>query len=115
MKKRQENLEITIKQDLDNSTEGIRTFDEDRGASVNEMARIVRLLPANNTGTHLKVETPLDHIFVFPGKYHIKYNCRILDNKFSASDHNPVMAYITIIDPDTEEYRKEGKGVFQER
>jgi len=75
----------------------------------------VRLLPRDNIGTHLKVESPLDHIFIFPGKYHVKYDCRIYDDKFSASDHNPVVADITIFDTDTEAYKKQGRGVFQEK
>jgi endonuclease/exonuclease/phosphatase family metal-dependent hydrolase len=74
----------------------------------------VRLLPNNKIGTHVKLETPVDHIFVFPGKYHIKYDSRICDDGFSASDHNPVVANITIFDTDTEVYKKQGKGVFQE-
>lgn len=74
----------------------------------------VRLLPNNNIGTHVKLDTPVDHILVFPGKYHIKYDCRIVDDKFSASDHNPVVADITIFDTDTEEYKRQGKGIFQE-
>lgn len=75
----------------------------------------VRLLPNNNIGTHLKVETPVDHIFIFPGKYHIKYNCRIYDDKFSASDHNPVVAEVVMFDTDTEVYKRQGRGVFQEK
>lgn len=75
----------------------------------------VRLLPKNNMGTHLKLESPVDHIFIFPGRYHIKYSCRVLDDKFSASDHNPVIAEISIFDTNTEVYKKEGKGVFQEK
>ena len=74
----------------------------------------VRLLPSNNIGTHVKLDTPVDHIFVFPGKYHIKYNCRVCDDGFSASDHNPVVADLTIFDTDTDIYKKQGKGVFQE-
>ncbi len=74
----------------------------------------VRLLPANNIGTHLKVDMPVDHIFIFPGKYHIKYNCKIYDDGFSASDHNPVVADIAIFDTGTKEYKNQGKGVFQE-
>jgi endonuclease/exonuclease/phosphatase family metal-dependent hydrolase len=75
----------------------------------------VRLLPKNNIGTHLKLETPVDHIFIFPGNYHIKYDCRIYDDKFSASDHNPVVADITLFDMNTEIYKKHGRGVFQEK
>jgi endonuclease/exonuclease/phosphatase family metal-dependent hydrolase len=75
----------------------------------------IRLLPFNNLSTHLKVDLPVDHIFIFPGKYHIKYDCKIYDDGFSASDHNPVVADITIFDADTEAYKKQGKGVFQEK
>lgn len=75
----------------------------------------VRLLPNNNIGTHLKLNTPVDHIFIFPGKYHIKSTCSVYDDKFSASDHNPVIADITIFDTDTEVYKRQGKGVFQEK
>ena len=75
----------------------------------------IRLLPSNNIGTHLKVELPVDHIFIFPGKYHIKYKCRIYNDRFSASDHNPVIADIKIFDTNTKEYKYQGKGVFQEK
>jgi endonuclease/exonuclease/phosphatase family metal-dependent hydrolase len=75
----------------------------------------VRLLPNNNIGTHINLASPIDHIFVYPGKYHIKYNCRVCDDKFTASDHNPVVADITISGVDTEVYKTQGKGVFQEK
>jgi endonuclease/exonuclease/phosphatase (EEP) superfamily protein YafD len=82
--------------------------------SLERKGGFTRLLPINSIGTHLKLDTPVDHIFVFPGKYHIKYKCKIYDDKFSASDHNPVIADLTIYDTDTETFRIQGKGVFQE-
>ena len=82
--------------------------------SLEKKGGFVRLLPNNNIGTHLKLEAPVDHILVFPGKYHIKYNCSVYDDNFSASDHNPVVADIVIFNSDSLEHKKFGGGVFQE-
>lgn len=84
-------------------------------SSLEKKGGFVRLIPNNNIGTHLKLKSPVDHILIFPGKYHIKYNCRIYDDNFSASDHNPVVADIVIFNSDTVEHKKLGAGVFKEK
>jgi endonuclease/exonuclease/phosphatase family metal-dependent hydrolase len=83
--------------------------------TLEKKAGFVRLIPKNNIGTHLKLASPVDHIFIFPGKYHIKYNCRIIDDKFSASDHNPVLAEVSIFGADTKACKEQGVGVFMEK
>lgn len=82
--------------------------------SLEKKGGFVRLLPNNNLGTHLKLGSPVDHILIFPGKYHVKYNCRVYNDKFTASDHNPVIADVVILDSESEEHKKLGVGVFQE-
>jgi endonuclease/exonuclease/phosphatase family metal-dependent hydrolase len=82
--------------------------------TLEKKAGFVRLVPKNNISTHLKLDSPIDHIFIFPGKYHIKYNCRVIDDKFSASDHNPVVAEVSIFDTNTKAYNQQGAGVFME-
>ncbi|MBS4034251.1 MAG: endonuclease/exonuclease/phosphatase family protein [Ignavibacterium sp.] len=82
--------------------------------TLEKKAGFTRLLPKNKIGTHLKLDSPVDHIFIFPGNHHIKYNCKILDDEFSASDHNPVIANINIFDSDSEVFKNKGKGVFRE-
>ena len=74
----------------------------------------VRLRPDNNLGTHLKVAEPIDHILIYPGNHHIRYSCRVVDNSFLASDHNPVVADIAIHNSNSKLFRDHGVGVFQE-
>ena len=82
--------------------------------SLIERGGFVHLKPQNNIGSHLKLDYPVDHIFIFPGKYHIKYVCRIYDDQFNASDHNPVIAEIKIYGDSSKPFEEQGPGVFQE-
>jgi endonuclease/exonuclease/phosphatase family metal-dependent hydrolase len=82
--------------------------------SLKERGGFVHLIPQNNVGSHLKLNDPVDHIFIFPGKFHIKYFCNIIDDKFTASDHNPVVATIKIYDENSKPFKELGPGVFQE-
>jgi endonuclease/exonuclease/phosphatase family metal-dependent hydrolase len=75
---------------------------------------LVRLVPSNNAGTHLKVAEPVDHILIYPGNYHIKYSCKVIDNEFVASDHNPVVAEISLHNSNSKAFQAHGAGVFRE-
>ena len=75
---------------------------------------LVRLIPNNNVGTHLKVAEPVDHILIYPGNYHIKYSCKVIDNGFVASDHNPVVAKISLHNSNSKAFQDHGTGVFRE-
>ncbi|MGB8980732.1 MAG: endonuclease/exonuclease/phosphatase family protein [Anaerolineales bacterium] len=84
-------------------------------ASLEHKGGLVRLIPSRTTGTHVKVaEEPVDHILIFPGNYHIKYSCRVVEDGFIASDHNPVVAEISLYNSKSKAYREHGAGVFRE-
>lgn len=83
-------------------------------ASLETKAGFVRLVPSNNIGTHLKVAEPVDHILIYPGNYHIKYSCKVIDNEFAASDHNPVVAEISLHNSSSKAFKAYGAGVFRE-
>lgn len=82
--------------------------------SLEKKGGFVRLIPKNSIGSHMKLDNPVDHIFIFPGKYHIKYSCKIIDTEFKASDHNPVVANIDLFDENSKPFKDLGPGVFQE-
>ena len=82
--------------------------------SLKSRGGFMHLIPQNNIGSHLKLDDPVDHIYIFPGKYHIQYTCMIHDDNFRASDHNPVIANLKIYDEDSQPYKELGPGVFQE-
>ncbi len=75
---------------------------------------LARLVPANNTPTHVRLKEPIDHILIYPGKYHIKYSCRVVEDNFTASDHNPVIARISLHDEHSEAFKEYGAGLFRE-
>ncbi len=83
-------------------------------SSLENKGGFVRLVPGNNAGTHLKVAEPVDHILIYPGNYHIKYSCKVIDNKFVASDHNPVVAEISLHNSNSKAFKAHGAGVFRE-
>ncbi|HET9914472.1 MAG TPA: endonuclease/exonuclease/phosphatase family protein [Anaerolineales bacterium] len=83
-------------------------------SSLETKAGFVRLVPSNNTGTHLKVAEPVDHILIYPGNYHIKYSCKVINNEFVASDHNPVVAEISLHNSNSKAFKAQGAGVFRE-
>ncbi len=83
-------------------------------SSLENKGGLVRLIPNNNVGTHLKVAEPVDHILIYPGNYHIKYSCKVINNEFVASDHNPVVAEISLHDSNSKLFESRGVGVFQE-
>ncbi|GAB4467487.1 MAG: endonuclease/exonuclease/phosphatase family protein [Anaerolineae bacterium] len=59
----------------------------------------LHLRPAQaNIGTHPKVPTPIDHIFVYPASRLVDYRCHIIDSDLAqrASDHLPVLAEVTL-------------------
>lgn len=82
--------------------------------SLEKRGGFVRLIPQNNISSHLNLANPVDHIFIFPGKFHIKYICNIIDDKFTASDHNPIVANIKIYDENSKPFKEQGPGLFQE-
>lgn len=48
--------------------------------------------------THPKVDTPIDHIFVYPAERVLEYKCSVIDTGLArtASDHLPVVATVVI-------------------
>ncbi|MDI6768296.1 MAG: endonuclease/exonuclease/phosphatase family protein [Anaerolineales bacterium] len=74
---------------------------------------LFRLLPKDNTPTHLKLSEPVDHILVFPGRKRIEYNCSVINDQFRASDHNPVVAEIDIYDEDSDTCKQHSPGVVR--
>jgi len=81
------------------------------------------LSPKEKGGTHIKrLDEPVDHIFVHPGKNFITYKCQIVKNQINASsaeafgpsDHLPVVAEVDIYDQKTEEYKLEGSRVLKD-
>jgi len=82
--------------------------------TLTEKGGFVHLKPQNKIGSHLKLDYPVDHIYIFPGKYHIKYTCAIFDDGFQASDHNPVIANLKIYEEGSKPFVESGPGVFQE-
>jgi endonuclease/exonuclease/phosphatase family metal-dependent hydrolase len=83
-------------------------------SSLETKGGLVRLVPSNSVGTHLKVAEPVDHILIYPGNYHIRYSCKVIDNKFVASDHNPVVAEISLYNSNSKAFKAQGAGVFRE-
>jgi endonuclease/exonuclease/phosphatase family metal-dependent hydrolase len=83
-------------------------------SSLENKGGLVRLIPDNSIGTHLKVAEPVDHILIYPGNFHIKYSCKIIDDGFVASDHNPVVADIIFYDSRSKTFKDDGAGVFRE-
>jgi len=59
----------------------------------------VRLAPADDLpATHLRAQTPIDHILVYPGNRLLAYRCWVVDTPAAraASDHLPVVADVTV-------------------
>lgn len=61
-------------------------------------SEFVRLQPENESPTHPGSEKPVDHIFFYPSKRLVDYNCRVEAGDLSrrASDHLPVVADLQI-------------------
>ena len=61
-------------------------------------SEFVRLQPGNESPTHPGSDKPVDHIFFYPKKRLVDYNCRIEAGDLSrrASDHLPVIADLQI-------------------
>lgn len=74
---------------------------------------LVRLIPDQNIPTHKKIQDPIDHILVFPGKNYIEYKCWVEDNAFEASDHNPVVADLKIFGENTNKFNEYGPGIVR--
>jgi endonuclease/exonuclease/phosphatase family metal-dependent hydrolase len=83
-------------------------------SSLETKGGFVRLVPSNNAGTHLKVAEPVDHILIYPGNCHIRYSCKVIDDDFFASDHNPVVAEISLHNSNSKVFKAQGAGVFRE-
>ena len=61
-------------------------------------SEFVRLQPQNESPTHPGSDKPVDHIFFYPSKRLVDYNCRVEAGDLSrrASDHLPVVADLQI-------------------
>lgn len=56
----------------------------------------IRLAPRNfEDSTHPKSQRPIDHIFVYPERRIVKYDCWLVDDE-GASDHSPVVADVEV-------------------
>ncbi len=71
------------------------------------------LSPEKKEPTHIKVESPIDHILIHPGNRRVEYKCWVVNDKFNASDHNPVVADITVYDEHSSRFQEFGPGVVR--
>lgn len=79
-----------------------------------EKGGFVRLQPDQETATHLKVPTPIDHILVHAGANRVEYHCRVIDSPLArqASDHLPVVADLKVFVQNSDRVNKMGAGVY---